>query len=1325
MADLATAEVSLEVDFANLEPDVRKGLEERVKRAARSAQRELDETTLAAAALGSTIDREVGGAAERSAARVRKAARDAAGELDRLGRAGADAGAGIARGAGQAAAGVDRLTDAARDAADTLFDVGDDGVVRLNQAIREVQASLFDLDTVELDRGNDRALTFAQTLRRSVREAADDVRIGLRLAFENTLDGAVDLGARGSAAIGRLVDRLGDLEPATVRPLKGIGRLRAGILSLVGVGLLVAPAVAAAGAGVGAFAAVALPSIVRVIQAQTEMAERWDSLTTAEKVAAAQTKALTKDFKDLAAELSPATLQVYNGAIANLGQLLPPLKPVAAGVLGALKDLNQEIGEGFESDRAREFFAFLTREAGPSVDLLGGLLIDLAAAFASVVQALAPLAGAGIGVLSFFTNLLTAVGDLSPELLQFLAVVLALRAPLGALGGFFVTTGNKAKAFAKETRGAALASRALALAQAGLPGILIAGVAGLVLFATQLSKNKTIHDQLADSINAVNRASGNNLAGYQAANKVFQSQLAPSYDRINKAVAEYNRNATINNLEVARGALVAASLSDANNAAFAAQNRNNAAIANITEGAAALGVQYGITAEQAIQLADAAGINLSKGIVRAGVVSASAIDKINGYRSAAELARNPTAALGDALSITANESLKLEDRINALSTALNVAANPSLALFAAQNRLNEAVSEGRRIQGDANATQEQRRASAERIIGTIRAMAEAEFASEKNVDGASRALRDQLPRLRDLVSGSKDGRKAVADLRTVLDGLEDKARDAGKETGELGKKIDDLPAKKSIELSLATGGAEGQLQGLLNRIGFARPVIPVALRPPGGATGGLILPGAIVRRAGGVIQRRAGGLLRGPGTGTSDSITALVDGGRGGLARVSTGEFVVNAKATRRHYGLIKAINAGAFRAGGLLGGVRARMQALAAGGTVRRYATGGRVDAASRRALVDVGALLGGAIAAGLKGSRAAIAKETEKIRKTLETKIVAIGQTVGAGFAKSITGSPSEINSAFLRLEKQITKAFVGIDTKVDDRLVKRLDGLNDKLATLARRRDALTGQIEEATRVSASVADRARDFASILSFDDTENVTPEALATTLRNRLRVLQGFQDDISALTRRGLDKGIVQALAESPGEGIGLARTLAGASDEVLREITALQRSINKTSTTFGRGVADSLFDAGRQAGKGFLAGLKAERGEITKLLTEIAQGVAKTVKTTLKIKSPSLVLRRLAVDTLRGYIAGIRDLTARVRETVAAAVTPSAEVRRAAALAPARATPAPGPRPAAPAATSRPIQFTQNNNFYNAVVDPGTVAAVTENRLIAALRGI
>lgn len=70
------------------------------------------------------------------------------------------------------------------------------------------------------------------------------------------------------------------------------------------------------------------------------------------------------------------------------------------------------------------------------------------------------------------------------------------------------------------------------------------------------------------------------------------------------------------------------------------------------------------------------------------------------------------------------------------------------------------------------------------------------------------------------------------------------------------------------------------------------------------------------------IALATGGLVTGPGTGTSDSIPAML----------SNGEYVINAKATSQHFALLEAINKGrtpVYRASGGVVGVQPRIPAV------------------------------------------------------------------------------------------------------------------------------------------------------------------------------------------------------------------------------------------------------------------------------------------------------------------------------------------------------------------------------------------------------------
>ncbi|MDF3837155.1 phage tail tape measure protein [Cupriavidus basilensis] len=86
----------------------------------------------------------------------------------------------------------------------------------------------------------------------------------------------------------------------------------------------------------------------------------------------------------------------------------------------------------------------------------------------------------------------------------------------------------------------------------------------------------------------------------------------------------------------------------------------------------------------------------------------------------------------------------------------------------------------------------------------------------------------------------------------------------------------------------------------------------------------------------GVFLKSSGGLISGPGTGTSDSIPAML----------SNGEFVVKAAATARHRGVLEAINAGGaaarFASGGYVDGAAVYRPTLNGSGAVPQGAAGG-----------------------------------------------------------------------------------------------------------------------------------------------------------------------------------------------------------------------------------------------------------------------------------------------------------------------------------------------------------------------------------------------
>jgi TP901 family phage tail tape measure protein len=143
---------------------------------------------------------------------------------------------------------------------------------------------------------------------------------------------------------------------------------------------------------------------------------------------------------------------------------------------------------------------------------------------------------------------------------------------------------------------------------------------------------------------------------------------------------------------------------------------------------------------------------------------------------------------------------------------------------------------------------------------------------------------------------SKDATdKYMGTLAAQRQAFIDSAVAAGYDAGEVQKladKVFALPSEKEVEILAQTAAAQSSVEDFIRRNAGRRFNVYIDAINSGGGSG----------RA--AIKQASGGYISGPGTGTSDSIPAML----------SNGEYVINAAATRRNRALLDAINNGAFR---------------------------------------------------------------------------------------------------------------------------------------------------------------------------------------------------------------------------------------------------------------------------------------------------------------------------------------------------------------------------------------------------------------------------
>jgi hypothetical protein len=321
-----------------------------------------------------------------------------------------------------------------------------------------------------------------------------------------------------------------------------------------------------------------------------------------------------------------------------------------------------------------------------------------------------------------------------------------------------------------------------------------------------------------------------------------------------------------------------------------------------------------------------------------------------------------------------------------------------------------------------------------------------------------------------------------------------------------------------------------------------------------------------------------GGPIFGPGTGTSDSIPA----------RLSNGEYVINARQAARHRALLDAINYGA--------------PGFAAGGPV--------LTAAQRRAV-----------------ARQSNARTS--LQFTVDNQDL-------PRFAASVTQTANTIRTAMQKLISDVrTGAQRGLGSSV---LIGTLQRENTRLQHLANERAALSTKLKAADQRLVDARKAFQDEATTVanatrsgfSFTGTQFADSADLIGSLSSSVNQAGTFSRDLAALRKRHAAKSIVQQLAEAGAGSAGTtAHTLATASASDLRRINGLNSQLGVFSNAIGQGEARQLFGAGVDSAKGFALGLESQLSRVKSAASKIAKAVERQIRVDLKTHSPSKVTAR------------------------------------------------------------------------------------------------
>ncbi|NQD40508.1 phage tail tape measure protein [Glutamicibacter halophytocola] len=445
----------------------------------------------------------------------------------------------------------------------------------------------------------------------------------------------------------------------------------------------------------------------------------------------------------------------------------------------------------------------------------------------------------------------------------------------------------------------------------------------------------------------------------------------------------------------------------------------------------------------------------------------------------------------------------------------------------------------------------------------------------------------------------------------------------------------------------------------VNRINNG-PVTGQFGKSPGGYTGGLV--GRLINGAAG------GGLVPGqvPLNSQGDNILATVNGKPFGLR---SGEMVVNEKATRENYSLLKAINDGltiklpGWAGGGTVGRAQSKVDKL------QRQYSRMSTSQANRSHKLDLKDDLDAAKKelAAAKASAKAAEKQAKDAKKKADD---------ARKEERERQGRLSEARFDLRRDLKrgEITDSFTsGSGMSVVDRLFEQSSnkdlskgkrsslrstayGMESQLLGLEKRSESLKSSLDKATEardrlleVSKSVASGLRGeyslgnvIGNLLDKDYKGTLNAGSFVKSAQGKARQIRQFGEMLAKLRKKGYNEAIIQEIADlGTAEGTQVGNALLGASSSERKQLNNAYDAMDYWSGKAGVEVTRSMERGGIDAAEGLVRGLEGKTEDVEDAFYKLGKSAEKAFRKSLDMHSPSKTMAIGGVDSIDGVIVG------------------------------------------------------------------------------------
>lgn len=203
-------------------------------------------------------------------------------------------------------------------------------------------------------------------------------------------------------------------------------------------------------------------------------------------------------------------------------------------------------------------------------------------------------------------------------------------------------------------------------------------------------------------------------------------------------------------------------------------------------------------------------------------------------------------------------------------------------------------------------------------------------------------------------------------------------------------------------------------------------------------------------------------------------------------------------------------------------------------------------------------------------------------------------------------------------------------------------------DRLASAQQAYGATFSGVRSAAVGSFDITTAGQTFAD-------QPATAGSILAALKQQAAKAGQFGQLLKRLAKAGLNRVLLGQLATAGPVALAQAQALAAATPQQILGLNAGYKDLVAAADSSGTFLAQQLNGAGVSAAQGLVKGLQSQESSLTKAIRKLGDEMVRELKDSLKIHSPSQVMRDLGGNTGEGFRLGLMDKQAAVKRAAAA----------------------------------------------------------------------